>query len=73
MSDIFGEGYGSCHDWQRDITDTFGGEKGTRYFCRNKDASFVHLYDVEPDIFKAMEEREVPQTCHDLSVEKVTV
>lgn len=63
MSDINGTGHGSAHDWQLDITDRFGGEKGTRYFCRHRDSLFVHLYDVEPNIFKAMEQEGVPPTC----------
>jgi hypothetical protein len=64
VSDIHGEGYGSSHDWQRDLTDIFGGEKGTRCVCRNGDAVFVHLYDVCPDIFLNMERAAgVPEQC----------
>jgi hypothetical protein len=63
MSDIRGEGYGSSHDWMRDVTDTFGGERGTRYFCRHQDGVFVHLYELHPDIFEAMRLDGVPETC----------
>ncbi len=62
-TDIRGDGYGSSHNWERNITDLFGGEKGTRYFCRGCGACFVHTYDLEPDIFKAMRDRDVHDIC----------
>ena len=63
MSDIIGTGHGSEHDWLHDLTDTFGGESGSRYLCNYGDAVFVHLYDVTPDIFAAMKIAGVPEHC----------
>jgi hypothetical protein len=63
MSDIHGTGYGSDHNWKWDITDTFGGEKGTRYYCPDCKQVFVHLYDVTPNIFEAMRERHINEAC----------
>lgn len=64
MSDIKGEGWGSDHSWNRDITDDFGGYSGTRYFCAACGWCFVHRYDMVPDIFDAMMRYEnVPETC----------
>jgi hypothetical protein len=63
VSDIIGSGYGSVHDWRRDLTDFFGGERGTRYVCRHGDALFVHLYDLVPDIFRCMELCGVTEHC----------
>jgi hypothetical protein len=61
--DISGAGYGSSHEWKHDLTDTFGGEKGTRYLCLHGDAVFVHLYDVVRSIFDAMRLAGVPARC----------
>ena len=55
MSDIYGTGFGSTHDWRYDITDIFGGEPGSRYICQNCGQVFVHYYNSTPDIFEAME------------------
>ena len=63
MSAINGDGYGSDHDWIEDITDRFGGEKGTRYYCKHGDGLFVHLYDITPNIFEAIKERGVSDEC----------
>ena len=54
MSDIYGNGYGSSHDWRYDSTQIFGGEWATRYFCRHCARRFVHFYHTTPDIFEAM-------------------
>ena len=63
MSDIKGEGYGSSHDWQHDITDSFRGDKGSRYFCSSCGACFIHMYDLIPDIFEAMRDEGLPDIC----------
>jgi hypothetical protein len=54
MSDIYGTGFGSTHDWAYEFTDDFGGESGTRYHCRKCGQVFVHRYNSTPDIFVAM-------------------
>lgn len=66
-SAIFGDGYGSAHVWRYlgsnqnpvGIEDKF-----SRYICRDCEAHFMHRYDLEPDIFKAMEETGVPEECN---------
>lgn len=63
MSDIRGDGWGSTHDWQRDITERFSGTMGTRYFCRGCKAPFVHLYRKTPDIFTALHNFGVEEVC----------
>lgn len=64
MTDIRGEGYGASHDWRHDITDRFnGGERGSRYICHVCGHVFVHLYDVVPDVFEAMNLDGVPDQC----------
>jgi len=66
VSDIKGEGYGSKHGWKRDITGTWEGEKGTRYFCSNCKAVFIHFYDCIPEIFEAMKFEEIPENCDEI-------
>lgn len=67
MSDVIGKGYGSDHDWRRDITDKFQfngyPEKGTRWICRDCGQVFVHFYDIYPGIFEAMEYKDIPELC----------
>lgn len=63
MSHINGEGYGSTHDWWHDTTELFRGDIGSRYFCKNCGACFVHMYHRIPDVFDAMRDEGVPQVC----------
>lgn len=71
MSDIYGQGYGDKHDWQRGQTEevnTFfgntGGIKSTFYSCKKCKVNFRHNYDEIPDIFQAMEYTGVPVECN---------
>jgi len=66
MSDIHGEGYGSSHDWGRGWTnnqprDSY--DKFTNYDCRNCKAFFQHRYDIQRNIFTALEESGVLDQC----------
>ena len=66
MSHILGEGYGSCHNWERGHTAQVGsgwGTKQTAYRCINCKAVFNHFYDNVPDIFEAMENQLVEDQC----------
>lgn len=67
MSDIHGTGYGSSHNWKREITDQFTFRGGTvfatRYRCRDCHEVFVHPYHDIPGIFEAMEYRGVTDKC----------
>lgn len=60
MSDIFGEGHGSAHDWERGYTSE---RKSTRYRCRTCECVFHHNYDNTPNIFAAMKQQDVPDVC----------
>jgi hypothetical protein len=77
MSDIYGEGYGSKHDWVRGYTNqTDLGEtptsydKATSYDCSRCNAQFTHRYDVISNIFIAMEAAGVPEECIQLPTSK---
>ncbi len=66
MSDIHGEGYGDQHNWKRQETYQVGARpmfKGAVYVCRNCPVSFVHRYDLIPDIFEAIKVSRVPEKC----------
>lgn len=67
MSDVEGSGYGSDHNWKKDITGKFmingSPEQGTRWICRDCGEIFVHWYDLWPGIFEAMEYRGIPRDC----------
>ena len=65
MSDINGNGYGSSHDWERLWSNTTNSrqKKATHYKCRKCGATFSHFYDIEPNIFKAMELAGVSKDC----------
>lgn len=59
MSDIYGDGYGSKHNWTRIATT---GNKCTTYLCSCGE-SFTHWYDQISDIFDAMKSRGVSEEC----------
>lgn len=61
MSDIFGDGYGSDHDWKRLYTDP---AKITFYVCNKCGENFAHAYDEIPGIFRAMKETGVKDDCN---------
>jgi hypothetical protein len=63
MSDIRGEGYGASHNWSHDTTEPFRGDMGSRYFCFDCGACFVHMYNLIPDIFEAMRAEGISETC----------
>jgi hypothetical protein len=67
MSDINGSGYGDKHDWERLDTAQVGswGRKSTMYRCRKCLIIFYHYYDEIPDIFKAMENQDIPENCQE--------
>lgn len=54
MSAIFGNGFGSSHDWLRGPT---GQDKCTPYRCKGCNAMFYHHYDRTPGIFAAIEKQ----------------
>lgn len=71
-SDIIGTGYGDCHTWKKIGTAQFNYsnyypepyEKFTKYRCLNCNVYFSHYYDLERNIFKAMERSsKVPNFC----------
>lgn len=59
----------SQHDWERGDSfqwSSHGGKPSdarTLFTCRNCGQSFWHRYNIQPDIFKAMEESNVPHEC----------
>lgn len=66
MSDIYGEGWGSSHDWQNKGTNQVGSAywvKATYYVCKKCGITFKHEYDLIPDIFKAIELNGIPDKC----------
>lgn len=65
MSDIYGTGYGSNHNWKRGGTNQVGswGTKATVYKCADCNAIFTHYYDHIPDIFVALEDTGVSENC----------
>src|SRR5262245_26683038 len=65
-SHIIGEGYGSCHRWQRGATaqvGSFSALKETWYYCAVCGAEFAHQYGVIPDIFAAIRRAGVAADC----------
>ncbi len=71
MSDIYGTGFGSNHEWVRGKTEPvnsiFGSSSATKstfYSCKNCHIGFRHNYDDIPDIFLAMERAGVPEKCN---------
>lgn len=59
-SHIRGDGYGSSHDWRGDTPQD--NSKRTFYTC-SCGAAFCHYYDAEPDIFAAIEQSGMPDSC----------
>jgi len=59
MSDIYGEGHGSAHDWQYCGSSPW---KTSYYQCARCGHKFVHAYD-SMDIFQAMKQQGVPAEC----------
>jgi len=59
MSDIYGKGYGSAHDWQY----CWSSWKTSVYQCARCGHKFAHAYDCIPDIFEAMKRQSVPAEC----------
>lgn len=75
-SAILGKGYGDKHNWQRIqtyrvvpsenlhlSTQAMLAKKGTEYKCRVCGQFFVHRYDLVGNIFKAMKEAGITETC----------
>lgn len=66
-SAINGNGYGSVHIWVRRGTDQVGSAsasmKASHYRCSACGETFSHYYDLQGDIFKAMQEEGVSATC----------
>lgn len=64
MTQIHGFGYGESHNWIRGQTFVADRpeDKGTVYTCPCG-ASFVHRYDLIPDIWKAIKESGVTEIC----------
>lgn len=60
MSHINGSGYGSSHNWQDRGTPYSG---VTKYKCKDCGALFSHYYHDTGNIFKAIEESEIPDNC----------
>lgn len=70
MSDIYGNGYGSKHDWVRGHTNqSYLGQvysykdKATMYTCKNCGQTFSHQYGVISDIFEAIKQSGVTEEC----------
>lgn len=61
MSAIYGQGYGSNHDWIDNTPQD--NSKRTFYSCKSCRARFTHMYDEIPDIFLAIELNGVPDQC----------
>ena len=67
-SHIIGGGYGSSHIWKREPQQQFPyyidySLKFTEYTCRICNVKFFHRYDVEGNIFKAIEDNKIPEKC----------
>src|SRR5690606_39455532 len=60
MSDIYGEGHGSAHDWRYCWSSP---SKTSHYQCARCGHKFAHAYDSIPDIFQAMLQQSVPAEC----------
>jgi len=65
MSDITDEGYGYKHAWKNCGTEqcTFPEDRSTLYRCSRCNASFRHYYHLVPDIFTAMQYKNIPDEC----------
>lgn len=67
QSAIRGAGHGDQHLWRRIRTavvrDGNHSAKQTVYVCAKCSATFIHKYDLIPDIFEAMEQSGVPGSC----------
>jgi hypothetical protein len=64
-SDIYGNGYGSSHCWERRYTPQnvySRQDKYTEYICRCG-VVFRHFYDMESDIFIAILKSGIPDKC----------
>lgn len=59
MSDIYGEGHGSAHDWKY----CWSSPSKSYYQCARCGHKFAHAYDSIPDIFQAMKQQSVPAEC----------
>jgi hypothetical protein len=67
-SDIYGTGYGSSHTWKRGETrqlpyDADYRLKATSYTCTACNTIFYHYYDTTPDIFAAIKQAGIADTC----------
>ena len=62
MSDIYGEGHGSAHDWKYCWSSP---SKTSYYQCSRCGYKFAHAYDSIPDIFRAMKQQSVPAECRE--------
>lgn len=69
MSEINGTGYGSVHDWENRGTEQMPAPEGrsTLFMCRKCKCYFRHWYHIEPDIFAAMKEQNIPEECNYIS------
>lgn len=67
MSDIRGSGYGDNHKWKKCYTPQVGSapnnQRYTYYECRECGFVFIHYYNITPNIFKAMNDVNVPAEC----------
>ena len=65
-SEIRGEGWGDCHTW-RQVKFQWNDIHLLSYStwkCRGCFATFNHIYNYIPNIFKCMEACKVPNTCN---------
>lgn len=66
-SAIYGTGYGSIHCWIKKGTAQVGSVSGdakqTWYECKVCQVRFTHYYDVDADIFHAMKQANIAETC----------
>ena len=65
MSDIYGNGFGEEHNWQRGHTNTTSNprDKATYYTCKDCKQNFAHFYDLIEDIHVAISESGVSNLC----------
>ena len=67
MSRINGSGYGDKHDWEMVYSHQWGALGGiphSIFKCKKCQEGFTHYYHQTPDIFKAMEDMNVKETCN---------
>ena len=67
MSDVYGEGHGSAHDWK--YCWSCSSSKTSYYQCARCGHKFAHAYDSVPDIFQAMKQQSVPAECWSIGME----